>query len=76
MQQQMTSIDSKFDKSVEYLLASYDQYMKKAAPVPKFLPIRINVAWQWKIDKNLENIHVNPFDNVDQLINQLSAIYE
>jgi hypothetical protein len=54
---------------VEYLLSSYDTYMKKAAPVPKFLPIRINVAFQWKIEKNLENIHVNPFDNIDSLIN-------
>ena len=50
--------------------------MKKAAPVPKFLPIRISIAWQWKMDKNLENIHVNPFDNMDHLINQLGRIYE
>jgi len=28
------------------------------------------------MDKNLENMHVNPFDNVDHLINQLSAAYE
>ena len=42
--------------------------MKKAAPVPKFLPIRINIAWQWKMDKNIDNLHVNPFDNVEQLI--------
>lgn len=28
------------------------------------------------MDKNLENIHVNPFDNVDALINQLAQAYE
>ena len=44
--------------------------------MPKFLPIRVNIAWQWKFDKNLENIHVNPFDNVDHLVNQLSTAYE
>ena len=45
MEQQLVSIDTKFNKSVEYLQGSYDAYMKKAAPVPKFLPIRINIAW-------------------------------
>lgn len=50
--------------------------MKKASPVPKFLPIRVNIAWAWRPDKNLDNIHVNPFDNVDQLINQLGVAYE
>ena len=50
--------------------------MKKAAPVPKFLPIRVNIAWQWKMDKNIDNVHVNPFDNVDHLVNQLGRIYE
>ena len=69
MEQQIVSIDTKFNKSIEYLQGSYDTYMKKAAPVPKFLPIRINIAWQWKMDKNIENLHVNPFDNVDHLIN-------
>ena len=49
--------------------------MKKAAPVPKFLPIRINIAWQWKMEKNLDNVHVNPFDNIDHLINQLGKMY-
>lgn len=51
--------------------------MKKAAPVPNFLPIRINIVWQWRMDKNLENIHVEPFDNIDHLINnQLGVAYE
>jgi len=50
--------------------------MKKAAPLPKFLPIRVNITWQWRMDKNLENIHVNPFDNVDVLLNQLTNAYE
>ena len=72
---QLSSIETKFDKSVQYLQSSYDTYMKKAAPVPKFLPIRVNIAWQWKMDKNIDNVHVNPFDNVDHLINQLGKIY-
>ena len=50
--------------------------MKKAAPVPQFLPIRVNVAWQWRMDKNLENIHVNPFDNMEQLVTQMGILYE
>jgi len=41
----MASIETKFDKSVQFLTASYDTFMKKAAPVPKFLPIRVNIAW-------------------------------
>ena len=61
---------------MQYLQTSYDSYMKKAAPLPKFLPIRINIVWQWRLDKNLENLHVNPFDNVDHLINNLSVAYE
>ena len=28
------------------------------------------------MNKNLENIHVNPFDNIDHLINQLGVAYE
>ena len=76
MAQQLSQIETKFDRSIQYLQASYDEYMKKAAPLPKFLPIRVNIAWQWRMDKNLENIHVNPFDNVDALINQLAQAYE
>ena len=44
--------------------------------MPKFLPIRVNIVWQWRLDKNLENIHVSPFDNVDHLINTMSTAYE
>ena len=73
---QESEIETKFEKSISYLQASYDEYMKKAAPLPKFLPIRVNIAWQWRMDKNLENIHVNPFDNVDALLKQLSTAYE
>ena len=72
----MASIEQKFDKSVQYLQQSYDTFMQKAAPVPKFLPIRVNVVWQWKADKNIENIHVNPFDSVEQLVKQLGIQYE
>ena len=28
------------------------------------------------MDKNIENVHVNPFDNTDHLINKLGKIYE
>jgi len=69
MEQQLSQIETKFNKSISYLQSSYDTYMKKAAPLPKFLPIRVNIAWQWRMDKNLENIHVNPFDNIDVLLN-------
>lgn len=50
--------------------------MKKAAPVPQFLPIRVNINWQWKFNKNLENIHINPMDSAVQLLKQLGTAYE
>ena len=76
LEQQLVSIETKFDKSVQYLQGSYDTFMKKAAPVPKFLPIRISIAWQWKMDKNVDNVHVDPFENMDTFINKLGRIYE
>lgn len=76
MDKQLTSIDSKFEKSMQCLVASYDEHMKKATPKPQFLPIRINVIFQWKVDKNLDNILVKPFDNVESLIQQMTALYE
>ena len=43
---------------------------------PEFLPIRVNVIFQWKVDKNVDNLLVKPFDNVKALISQLTILFE
>ena len=41
--------------------------MKKIMPKPKLLPIRINVAIESKPGLKLENIHIKPYDNINDL---------
>ena len=43
---------------------------------PEFLPIRTNIIFQWKVDKNVDNILLKPFDNVKSLIIKLTELFE
>ena len=76
MEKQLATVDSKFNKSIQCLVQSYDEHMKKNMAKPEFLPIRVNVIFQWKVDKNLDNILINPFDNVEVLINKMTSLFE
>jgi hypothetical protein len=42
--------------------------MKKILPKPKLLPIRINVAIPCKGGLRIENVHVKPYDNVEDVL--------
>ena len=41
--------------------------MKKILPKPKLLPIRINVAIPSKGGLRIENVHVKPYDNIEDV---------
>lgn len=41
--------------------------MKKIVPKPKLLPIRISIAISSKNGLRIENEHVKPYDNVNDL---------
>jgi hypothetical protein len=42
--------------------------MKKIIPKPKLIPIRINVIIESKNGQKIENVHVKPYDNVNDLL--------
>ena len=41
--------------------------MKKVVPKPKLLPIRVSVQITSKNKLRIENLHVKPYDNVNDL---------
>ena len=46
---------------------SYDEHMKKIMPQPKLLPIRITLTVESKPEIKIENAHVKPYDNCNDL---------
>jgi hypothetical protein len=42
--------------------------MEKSLVMPKFLPTRVSVHLAWRGDKNLDNLIVKPFENVEGLM--------
>jgi hypothetical protein len=42
------SLETKYQRSLEVLSQSYDEYMKKMAPAPEFLPVRVKVIFPGK----------------------------
>ena len=46
---------------------SYDEHMKKIMSKPKLLPIRVSIAIECKAGLKIENVHVKPYDNVNDL---------
>ena len=71
----MQDIEAKYLRSVEVLCASYNEFMRKMAPAPTFLPIRVKVVFSDKPALLLENIAVQPFDGLADLIKALEGIF-
>jgi hypothetical protein len=42
--------------------------MRKILPKPKLLPIRVTVVVECKNNLRIENIHVKPYDNINDLL--------
>jgi hypothetical protein len=67
MDSQMKDIDRKFSGAIDQLVMSYDEHMKKIMPKPKLLPIRLAIFIPSKNQLKIENVHVKPYDNVNDL---------
>ena len=76
MAQKLSQVDNKFDKSLQCVVQSYDDHLKKNMVKPEFLPIRTNIIFQWKVDKNVDNILLKPFDNAKSLVIKLTEVFE
>ena len=63
----MKELDRKFSGAIDQLVLSYDEHMKQIMPKPKLLPIRVNLIIPSKNGLKIENIHVKPYDNVNDL---------
>jgi hypothetical protein len=63
----LKDIDRKFSGAIDQLVQSYDEHMKKILPKPKLLPIRINIVIPCKNNLRIENVHVKPYDNIEDL---------
>ena len=48
--------------------------MKKIVPKPKLLPIRISVVVECKNNMRLDNIHVKPYDNLNDLLKVIEEV--
>ena len=67
----MEAIDAQFKTTVTNLIRTYDETLKKSLPEsPKMLPIRLNVIFQWRIGMKFENVNVQPFENLDDLLDK------
>jgi hypothetical protein len=65
----LDQLEDKFNRSVDCLSKSYDQYMKSIAPAPQFLPVRIRVVFHSKpFAMNIENISIEQFENSESLL--------
>ena len=67
----MQEIDAKFEGAIDALIQSYDDHMKKIMPKPKLLPIRVSIVIESKQGLKIENIHVQPYDSVKDLMKQV-----
>lgn len=61
----------KFQSAIDAIVLSYDDHMKKIIPKPKLLPIRINILIEQKNNFKFENIHLKPYDNLNDLLRLL-----
>ena len=68
LEEELNTIEQKFERSTDYLAASYDEYMKQAVPTPKFVPIRFTVTFQKKPALVFENLAVKPFASAEDLM--------
>lgn len=67
MQFQLEEVEKKFSGAVDQLVASYDEHMKKIMPKPKMLPIRISIQIESKPNVKIENAHVKPYENANDV---------
>lgn len=67
IEEAIKDIDRKFAGAIDQLVLSYDSHMKKIMPKPKLLPIRVNIAIECKQGLKIENIHVKPYETVNDL---------
>ena len=63
----MKELDRKFSGAIDQIVMSYDDHMKKIMPKPKLLPIRLAISVPSKNQLKIENVHVKPYDNVNDL---------
>jgi len=50
---------------------SYDEHMKQIMPKPKLLPIRVSLAIEAKPGFRIDNAHVKPYDNANDLFKMI-----
>lgn len=67
VEEHVRELDRKFNGAIDQLVLSYDEHMKKVVPKPKLLPIRVSVQIESKKNMRIENIHVKPYDNINDL---------
>ena len=70
----LRDVEEKFRSATDALVQSYDEHMKKIAPKPKMLPIRISVVLSCKNNLRLENIHVKPYETLSDLLKLLEEV--
>lgn len=64
----LSEVEVKFQSAIDSLVQSYDEHMKCIIPKPKLLPIRVNVRIESKGNYKIENIHIKPYDNLNDLL--------
>jgi hypothetical protein len=74
LEQNLKEVEGKFQSATDALVQSYDEHMKKVVPKPKLLPIRISVIVECKNNLRIENVHVKPYDNLNDLLKMIEEV--
>ena len=59
--QVVKQIEDQFTRAIDCLVQDYDTHMKKIAPQPKKMPLRVNIQLDRK-NVRIENVHIKPSD--------------
>lgn len=60
--------------AIDQLVQSYDEHMHKILPKPKLLPIRVSVQIESKNRLRIENIHIQPYESIEDLFKNVEDV--
>jgi hypothetical protein len=67
MKLKVEEVELKFQLAIDQLLEAYDEHMKRTAPAPQLLPVRLNVQIECKQELRFDNLNMKPYDNFNDL---------
>lgn len=76
MKLKLEEVEIKFQIAIDQLIEAYDAHMKKTAPAPQLLPVRLSVQFECKQGLRLDNLNLKPYDNLNDLKKLVQEVCE